>query len=173
MTGVVITVDDTAAREALAGLGELGEDLTAVMEDIGQQLVTSVLMRFETGRGPGGAPWAPSARAQAEGGQTLVDTGRLRQSVTYLASAREVEVGTNVIYAAIHQFGGTIRAKTARGLAFTLPWLAGPDDDGRRVVRSVTIPLRPFLGLDAEDAADISAIVADHLARAAAGGTPA
>ena len=37
-------------------------------------------------------PWPPSLRAREDGGRTLYDTGRLRESIVSAASAREVEV---------------------------------------------------------------------------------
>ena len=67
-----------------------------------------------------------------------------------------VEWGTNVLYAAIHQLGGTIRPKTAKRLRFTI---------GDQVVfaRQVTIPPRPFVGVDNDDRAEIRQILVDHL----------
>lgn len=55
-----------------------------------------------------------------------------------MASA-EAEVGTNLEYAAIQEFGGTIRPKNGR----LLRWVA---DDGEEIfARSVTIPARAYL----------------------------
>jgi len=173
VTGVVITVDDAEVRARFAALAALGDDLTPVMDEIGDQLVTNTLMRFEAGSGPGGVPWKPSRRAQEQGGQTLVDRGLLRQSVTHQPGARGVDVGTADRRAAIHQFGGVIRAKTARGLRFNLPWEKTPGDDGWRIVASVTMPARPFIGFDDADAADTTAIVEKHIARITGAGTAA
>jgi phage gpG-like protein len=71
-------------------------------------------------------------------------------------------VGTNVAYAAIHQFGGqtkphVIRPKFKRALAF-----------GGVVVRQVQhpgskIPARPFLALTPEDGEDLIADAEDFL----------
>jgi len=54
--------------------------------------------------------------------KTLIDTGRLMNSITYKAHSDKVEIGTNVVYGAIHQLGG----KAGRG-------------------RKVDIPARPYL----------------------------
>lgn len=78
---------------------------------IGNELVTSVSHRFETGTAPDGSRWPESLRARLTGGQTLIKSGRLRDSIAETGpqlTARSVEVGTNVVYAAIHQFGGII-----------------------------------------------------------------
>ena len=111
-----------------------------------------MLERFRRGVGPDGQAWPVSQRAEEEGGQTLVDTGRLRESIVHEAGPSRVTVGTNVLYARIHQLGGTIRPKTTDRLRFRLA-------NGQFVaVRSVTLPARPFLGIGAEDRHDIEAI---------------
>lgn len=89
---------------------------------IGNELVTSVSRRFETGTAPDGSRWPESLRARLTGGQTLIKSGRLRDSIAETGpqlTARSVEVGTNVVYAAIHQFGGTIPARPYLGLSDT------------------------------------------------------
>ena len=145
MTGVSFTVDldDAAARRALTRLAGRAIDLEPAMDEIGAMLVASTLERFERGEDPDGQPWTPSIRALEQGGQTLVDTTRLRGSITHEAARDSVTVGTNVIYAAIHQFGG----KAGRG-------------------KKVTIPERAFLGVNDDDAAEIGEILAEHLAEA-------
>ncbi len=135
-----IEIDDASAKQALAGLLEKAQDLTPAMDEIGAMLVTSTLRRFETGQAPGGAPWPPSARAIRDGGQTLVDSGRLRDSITHYPSRDQVVVGSNVVYAAIHQLGG----RAGRGGA-------------------AKIPARPYLGVDAGDKAEVVNILSDYL----------
>lgn len=159
MAGALLryTVDD-AVSPAMTELARRLGNLTPVMDEIGGALETSTVLRFERETGPGGAKWPPSLRAQLTGGQTLTDTARLRQSITHRADSDSVAVGTNVIYAAIHQFGGTISAKSARALVFRLA------DGTTRQVRSVTIPARPFLGVDDDDRAAIADIISDWLA---------
>src|SRR5690606_18275189 len=90
-------------------------------EDVGAALSTSTQLRFERGQAPGGTPWPPSLRARLEGGQTLVKSGRLRDSITYEAGPAAVRVGTNTLYAATHQQGATIAAKAGGKLRFRLP----------------------------------------------------
>jgi len=128
-----------------------------IMEQIGEQLVSSTQQRFEDGRGPGGENWEPSIRAQAEGGQTLVDTARLKNSIGYEASLNLVAVGTNVEYAATHQFGADIRAKNAPYLRFQV---------GGRWARkkAVSIPPRPFIGISKQDIVDTQQTVQTWLA---------
>lgn len=62
-----------------------------------------------------------------------------------------VRVGTNLEYAAIHEFGGVIRAKGGGKLTFEV------EPGVWRSVRQVTIPARPYLrpALDEHGAAAI------------------
>ena len=142
MTGFAmhVGIDDARVRKALAGIEAAASDMSPAMDEIGSMLVASVLRRFETETAPSDKPWKPSRRAREKGGQTLTDTGRLRDSITHRHGSDFVEVGTNVIYSAIHQFGG----RAGRGHA-------------------ATIPARPFIGLDAGDEAEIVEIITDHL----------
>lgn len=87
-------------------------------------------------------------------GKILQRSGRLAASIVRSSTSTQAQVGTNVVYAAIHNFGGrtkphVIRAKNKRALAF-----------GGIVVRQVNhpgsqIPARPFLRLTPRDLADI------------------
>lgn len=160
MAGVAIRIDfdDEDVRRALAGLKDAAADLEPAMDEIGGYLTAATQRRFERGAGPDGKAWPPSIRARATGGRTLLDSGRLANSITWRAGRNSVEVGTNVIYAAIHQLGGTIRAKTEKGLTFRIPGV------GFRRKASVTIPARPFLGVDRGDRREIADILRDHLA---------
>jgi phage virion morphogenesis protein len=158
------------ADEALAKLGAAVERLehpAPLYDIIGAMLVTSTQQRFERQAGPDGTSWPPSFRAMMEGGRTLFDGGDLFRSLTHEATDQGVEVGTNVLYAAIHQFGGTIRAKDGGMLHFSI---GGADV----FVREVNMPARPFLGLDAADTDAIEELAADYIvAPLVAGGADA
>ncbi len=167
MTGVTIRVDidDEAVRRALARLDERAANLAPAMDEIGSMLTASIVHRFETETDPEGRPWQPLAistmigriggvrKSRKKKGGTrigairriaqmkiLQDSARLRDSITHRHGRDFVEVGTNVVYGAIHQLGG----QAGRG-------------------GKVTIPARPFLGVDAGDAAEITAILKDHI----------
>jgi phage gpG-like protein len=71
-------------------------------------------------------------------------TGNLGRGITMLPTtpSLEKEVGPQTVYGAIHEFGGTIRPKTARALFF-MDYRTAP---GHLVmVQSVTMPKRPYL----------------------------
>lgn len=166
MTGVRITVEGRDA--ALAELGRLAARIQhprGMYDLIGEALVRSTQQRFEEGRSPNGSPWPPSIRALAEGGQTLVKSARLQTSITHAASDQGVEVGTNVLYAAVHQFGATIRPVSADALRFQI-------GDRWVTTKQVRIPARPFIGLDDDDEREIVAIAEDWLRDETAGAQP-
>lgn len=63
----------------------------------------------------------------------------LADSITYkFVSLGTIEVGTNIVYAAIHEFGGEIRPKTAKYLRFKI--------GGKTIfTKLVRMPKRPYL----------------------------
>ena len=142
---VSVEIEGAELDAALTRIVAVLADPSAAMDQIGRYLVASTLRRFERERAPDGSPWLKSARALAEGGQTLTDTGRLRGSIAHTVTdgGRAVEVGSNVIYAAIHQFGG----RAGRG-------------------RKAKLPARPYLGIDDRDRTNIMRIVSRALERA-------
>jgi phage virion morphogenesis protein len=109
---------------------------------VGNYLTNDAKARFRRQEGPWDKAWKPSKRAaNTKKALTLVRTGRLRNSLTYKAGPDEVAVGTNVVYAAIHQFGGETGRKGAR----------------------FKMPARPYLGVDEDNRQYIGALVRAHL----------
>lgn len=147
--------------DAIVGqLQRRGEDLSPLMDIIGQALESSTIERFDEERAPDGSRWTPSLRARLEGGKTLTKSARLKQSITHRSTSDSAEVGTNLIYAGTHQEGATIRGKGGK-LSFRLP-----GGLGFRSVEQVIIPARPFLGVSADDELEIIAQGEDYLAEA-------
>lgn len=137
---------------------QMGE-LSPLMATLGAILEQSAKDRIQdTNTSPDGAAWPKSLRATVEGGKTLLDSGLLAASIHNIPGRDRVEIGTNLIYAGVHQFGATIRAKTAKGLFFALP---GTGDIV--IVQSVTIPARPYLGASEVDREDIADAAADFV----------
>ena len=134
MSAITITIDIAPVQSMLDELAQKTGDLSPIMSTIGEIVVRQVDDAFKDQRSPGGVPWKRSQRAIADGGQTLIDRGVLRNSITRKVAGQSVTVGTNVEYSAIHQFGGVIRPKKKKALAF-----------GGIVRRQVTMPARPFL----------------------------
>lgn len=69
---------------------------------VGEAARTELALGFRNSIDPYGTPWAPLKRRK---GKPLLDTGRLRSSFTYHASASGLRVGSNVVYAKFHQYG--------------------------------------------------------------------
>ena len=145
---------DTALTHAAKKLG----NTQALMDSVGDALVSGTLKRFDDEEGPDGNKWEPSGRAEDDGGQTLTDTGPVRR-MRFNASDT-VMVGSNLKYARIHQKGGTITPKKAKKLVFK-------GRGGKKVaVDQVTIPARPYLGISDEDMDDVKSTMTDFLAGA-------
>lgn len=166
MSGVSITMQirDDAVRRGFRQLERMMGNTTPVMAAIGTGLVGSTHMRFVTQTDPEGQAWAAlntGYAAEKRNSRILTESGRLRDSINARAGNDEVLVGTNVIYAAIHQFGGTIAPKSATHLWFRI---------GGALIKAskVTLPARPFLGISSEDEAMISETVFGFLERMSA-----
>jgi phage virion morphogenesis protein len=143
----------------LARMVALGERPRPIWDAIGQYGESSTRLRFKKQVDPDGVRWKPSIRAQQGGGQTLVMKARLLRSITHNADNNGTAWGTNVKYAAIHQFGGTIKAK-GKNLRFQI--------GGRFVsVKAVTMPKRSFVGVNADDAREMLAVANDVIDLAA------
>lgn len=157
------TFSDSLSARLEAG-AKAAVDFTVPLRAVADYMRTAAVERFKNEDAPDGTPWLPSQRAITDGGMTLTDRGHLRDSIVAASDATSAIAGTNLIYAAIHQFGGTIRAKGAAGggaRALRTPF--GPRG-------SVTIPARPFLGFSPVDVAEIEAMLTDHLGTALGAG---
>jgi phage virion morphogenesis protein len=156
MAGAALTatLDDTQVQAALRRVGALVRNPGPLLRQIGAGLVAAADARFSSQTDPWGRAWAPLSPAYAamkRNTHILQESTALVRSLHFVVGDRQVAYGSNLIYAAIHQFGGTIKPKNARALVFRL---------GDRLVHahSVFIPARAYLGIGP---AEIEAI---HLA---------
>lgn len=144
-------------------LERAGTATAPLMRDISLGLVLSTQRRFELEQSPEGKKWKPfspvtlymraggrkgftksgkvrkAAERKMNSAKLLRRTGRLFQSITAQHSATVAMAGTNVIYAAIHNFGG-------------------PAGRGKKV----EIPARPYFGISSADEAMISDAVSSY-----------
>lgn len=195
-TSIRIEVADAEVAAGIQRLVDTGRDLRPAFDAIGAALLFSTQRRFEAKAGPDGAAWAPFAPSTLKRmpesrrpGELLRDRGRLYGSLTFAADSGSVEVGTNVVYAAIHQFGGDIVRPERQGSATFIVAAEGAATakDGRRVgsrlrfarastraeskhtkaftvpEHTIRIPARPYLGISEADKVEILAILADEL----------
>lgn len=112
------------AKRTMARLASA--DLRPPLKGAGEHMLTRVSDAFEEEKSPSGEKWKPSKKRS---GKTLTDTARLKKSVAYEVVGDDVHVGTNVVYGAIHNYGG----ETGRaGARFEMPqrtFLAVTDED--------------------------------------------
>lgn len=142
MADVGIVLDKEFARladrlERLADL-KLGE----LLDLMGSEVENQTRRRIESEKtDPEGSPWPEwserYAATRRNGKKLLEGEGDLLDSITFEVGADDVVIGTNLIYGAIHQFGG----------------------------EEVGIPIeaRPYLGLSSENKDDVLALLDDWL----------
>ena len=84
-----------------------GRNLRPLQWEIAGIIRDEVEQNFQAGgRDP---QWPASKRVQEKGGQTLIDKGNLEKSIRTFVERNAAGVGTNLAYAAIHNFGGVIQ----------------------------------------------------------------
>lgn len=152
MAKIDITIEDQKVQAKIDELLAASGDVSPAMRSIGRSLTTRIRLGFTAGKAPAGVPWKPLKYRR---GQPLLDTNRLRASITANTGKDFVDVGTNVKYAPFHQFGfGPVKAhqrlvKQAFGKPLKFPvWANVKAHDGG-------VPARPFLPLDAQGNTDL------------------
>lgn len=161
MFSIRLEGDTRRLLKKIKGFSEI--DKKKINAVIGDAMRSSTLERFKLGKDPTGKRWQTSIRAASEGGKTLIKTAQLRNSIRTKSDASGFALGTNVKYAATHQFGEpgrTIRAKRGTALRFKI----GDQWVSKKAVK-VSIPDRPFLGLSDEDMQQIKATVEDFIGK--------
>ncbi len=142
--------DGTAAIEHLSGLVGAINDPSPLLAELGEYGLRSTRARFKTQTAPDGTAWAAlqpwyQKEKRRNKSRILTLNGYLRGQMTWqLVGDRTVEIGSNLPYAAVHQFGATIKPRAAKVLMFR-----------GHVAKSVTIPARPYLGLSDKDRSEI------------------
>lgn len=168
-THITATVDDKDVRATLAELAH--PETQSLLPRLGEYLQTSTEDRFKTQTGPDGAAWAPlkkryAKRKKYNADKVLTLRGYLRGGIRYqLDGPDAVQVGTNIRYGAIHQFGGaidmpertaTVRYRSTAGKILFVNKRQKKNVTQKNVTigaHQVKIPARPYLGIsDADDA---------------------
>ncbi len=176
-SGLTYRLDRTRFDRTVRLLLQEVDDLQPIGADIALLLETSVRWNFKAGGRP--QQWPASRRADGQAaygetsGQTLVDTGRLMNSITSESSGDEIRVGTNVAYAAAHHFGvdkqitQRVRAHVRRiTQAFGKPIkLTEVQVAAHERQRHLKLPARPFLLIQDEDWLDIGELVTANIKR--------
>lgn len=151
-----IELQDGQIRKGLQRLVEAGADLTPAMRVIAKFLADRSEEAFAQEQSPEGVAWKPlskvtlarrkKAKAGKPSAKILQQDRHLLNSLTADWDSKEAIAGTNVVYAATHQFGakqgqfGQGSYKTRQG-SFPIPW--------------GDVPARPFLGVSKADKSEI------------------
>lgn len=164
-----IHVEDEAVNAAFDRVIAAGLDMQPLFDRIGASLVVSTQARFESETDPAGKKWAPLAKStlRRKRGDTRILRwrNRLYSSLTHNALPDYLEVGSNVVYAGVHQGGATIehfarsqKATFVRSKSGRMRFASKRSKAKSKVVKpitigahSVTIPARPYLGIDTDD----------------------
>ncbi|MGE4501975.1 MAG: phage virion morphogenesis protein [Thiomicrospira sp.] len=155
---ISVTIDDKAARDALARLS--GLDLAQMLRGVGEVLTNSTRERLAAGVDVQGKPFVPLSPLTQQlkkknKTKPLIREGDLFRELSYqlVNGGRALEFGSDRKYAALQQFGGVVKPKTARALHL----------GGKVFAKQVVIPARPFIGFTAQDEQMILANIADHI----------
>lgn len=148
MLNANVKIEDVNVAKALEGFAEATSNRKQMLEGVGRRLLTRIREGFRSSSDPWGKAWAPPRLRR---GQPLRDTGRLANSFVTDSTNDEVQVGTNVCYAVVHQFGATITAGQPTGnnvCGYTpkgAPFLIFRTPGGFARKKQVTIPRRAML----------------------------
>lgn len=142
---IKIEIDDRQFREAIQKLIQRGIDRRPLMRNIAMIMHNAVEENFAQQGRPSWRPLSPKTikSRQKRGywpGAILQMRGELAASISQSSDNNSAVVGTNKIYAAIHQFGG----RAGRG-------------------HKAQIPARPFLKLTDDDLEEIKKAVIEYL----------
>lgn len=122
MPRLIIDLDSFTAKKQLQGLLDASQDLKPLLINLGTLAMREFDKNFRAQGRPKWQDLRPKTlyrrKKSGRGGRILRDTGRLQQSLSqgkpgnvYRLEPRSLTIGSNVKYAAIHQFGGTVKLR--------------------------------------------------------------
>lgn len=141
-----ITLDDGELNETIGAVAAKLGNLAPAMKEVGEYMLLATRERFDRQQDPMGRPWTALSPRYAQRKASnpralrgiLTLRGILRDTITYQARPDSVVIGSNLLYAAIHQLGGP----TGRG---------------------GTMPDRAFLGASDRERVEIAEILRGYL----------
>ncbi len=161
-----ISMDWDGLHATLGRIAAIGAQPAPLLAAIGVALEDSTRNRFRDGVDPSGIRWESYAPLNPVYATTKEGPGILRgPNLTLMQSIRSgvegdsVVVGSDLVYAPVHQFGAIIQPKNARQLSFEM---------GGKLfhVDSVEVPARPYLGLSDGDREMVVGELEDAFTRA-------
>lgn len=158
----------TRLQDRIGSLSKI--DRRALLGLVGGEVESQVRRRIETEKSsPEGIPWADWSERHAatrHGGQsTLEGDGHLLGSIDHQVGGDSVEIGSNLVYAAVHQFGSGSESVNVPAHKRLITKVFGRElsmgvwasVDSYSFVQN--IPDRAYLGLSGENEHDVEAIV--------------
>lgn len=92
-----------------------GKAKKALLRALEEEAINQVMEGFDAARDPYGVGWKSTAR----GGKILRHKGGLKRSIFRKRGADFFVIGFAKMYAAVHQYGATIKAKATRRVEYT------------------------------------------------------
>lgn len=157
MTGVNIEFNIQDALDAMLHIEAAIDNMSGLFDHMGEVLLDIHEARFNAQESPDGVPWQALSPWYQESkakqkDKILTLDGNLRSTLHWQIKGNTLLFGTNLVYGAIHQYGGTIKPVTAKAL-----------NVGGRPVKQVVIPARPWLGISTQDKLLLVDVVREHL----------
>lgn len=106
---MTIELSNRELRTRLTRVAEALLDTSPLGHSIANSFLTVTEDNFDSEGRPAWAGLSPATLARRKSGKKLFQTGHLRRSITTSVTSDSVTIGTNVIYAPIHHFGGIIK----------------------------------------------------------------
>jgi hypothetical protein len=132
MAGVKMGLEETGRKELIALLKKMEFKIPNINKQILSLICEDIVSISQ-------AFYMNGPRLKG-GGHIERQSGKLANSLSYkVLGYMDAEIGTDVIYAAIHEFGGTILPKNAK----SLHWVNASGEDVFR--KKVVIPPRSYL----------------------------
>jgi phage virion morphogenesis protein len=176
-----IDIYSQEVQECLAKIIDATKDQSKPLATTGEIMLRSVQRNFTAEGRPSHWPalaknTVKGRRKKGVGAKILRDTGKLYASLQKQTLPGEVQVGTSLVYAAIHNFGGDIK-QGARpfSLAFRKTrgggWRFASANTKRKIIarrsgmakaRTIHIPKREFMLFQIEDINAINAVFIRH-----------
>lgn len=140
-------------------------NIDRVLERIAQDMKKETQLNFRKSTSPDGTKWQELspitiAGRKKKSNKPLVDRGTLRRSIRATVEGNQAVIGTNLKYAGIHQFGGTVKKDSGKKNMY---WKHNKRTGSLKMVRkskanfmtehkmkkhSVSIPARPYMGIN-------------------------
>lgn len=175
MASIGVIFDEAKLLRDLQSITKSVQDLTTPMKAVGEYLTNQTRDRFDSQTAPDGTPWQPlsanyKARKKRNQDRILTLSAILRRSIHYRAQRREVVVGTDRIYGAVHQMGfsGIVDVRAFRRENKRNDVYANADGKRRKIAsgvgfvrahtRFMRMPARPYIGLSNQDYNEIPRI---------------